>query len=85
MEMADLHVDCRRESADLSTQVSRLSDQLRVLTQRAKAESPVKVSFDENESLKVCACVRVSPCVRACQFRVLTQRDVQTEIQSGKQ
>ena len=53
MELSELHASCRREAQDLETEVGRLTEQLKVVAQRAKAESPVKVSFDQNETLKV--------------------------------
>ena len=53
MEQSELHASCRREVQDLETEVGRLMEQLKVVAQRAKAESPVKVSFDQNETLKV--------------------------------
>ena len=57
--MSDLHSSCREEAGDLESEVARLTEQLTVITQRAKAESPVKISFDENEILKVCACMAI--------------------------
>ena len=57
--MSDLHSSCRQEARDLESEVTRLTEQLTVITQRAKAESPAKISCDENETLKVCACMAI--------------------------
>merc|ERR1712212_938543 len=52
MELSDLHWNCRQECLHLESEVSRLEERLMVVTQTAKAQSPVKISSDENISLK---------------------------------
>lgn len=52
VEISEIHENCQQQIRESEAECSQLKEQLRIATIRARQESPVQVSLDENAKLK---------------------------------
>jgi len=52
IELDEIYLDCTNKLTEKNCEINQLKDQIRAVTIQAKLESPVKISFEENDRLK---------------------------------